>query len=183
MQRQLQPLPHLQPAADPALKQLLGVDCQWVNIKTADSCQQAAPCPPLMKQATQCKLLVREAKETRATESPAAGEKEGEEMLEAIRGVTGLLNSNQSVVAIGGAEEARCGSLQFFKPVAILLHQLESEQQGGEGFEGGVGQVSWWRPRGRKVKQKLVTIRKHQDGHSQVSRHPPKYCNRSPLPL
>ena len=138
MQRQLQPLPHLEPAAEPALKQLLGVDCQWVNIKTADSCQQAAPCPPLMKQATQCTLLVREAKETRAAKSPAAGEKEGEEVLEAIRGVTGLPNSNQSVVAIGGAEEAKCGSLQFFKPVAILLHQLESEQQGGEGFEGGV---------------------------------------------
>ena len=53
VQGQLQPLSHLQPAAQPGSKQLLGVERQWPNIKTADSSKQAASCPPLVQKAAQ----------------------------------------------------------------------------------------------------------------------------------
>ena len=69
----------------------------------------------------------RETKEAGSAKSSAAGEKEGEQLLEVVGGMT---NGNEDVVAIGGAEETNRRPLQLLKPVAILLHQLESYEQG-----------------------------------------------------
>ena len=114
----------------------------------------------------------RETKEAGSAKSSAAGEKEGKQLLEVVGGVT---NGNEDVVAIGGAEETNCRTLKVFKPVAILLHQLEGYEQGGEAFEGGGIEVLDWGERGGgEMQQQLVTIRKHKDGHSSVSRHSPK---------
>ena len=79
----------------------------------------------------------------------------------------GITNSNEGVVAIGGAEEANCWPLQFLKPVPLLTHQLEGDQQGGEGVEGGGRVVEVLEREAGDVQQKLVTIGKHEDGHSQ----------------
>ena len=82
-------------------------------------------------------MLGGEAKEAGSAKSPAAGEKEGEQLLKVVGGITGLTNSNQDVVAVGGAEETNCLPLQLLEPVAILTHQLEGNQEGGEALEGG----------------------------------------------
>ena len=71
--------------------------------------------------------------------------------MQVVGGITGLTNSNEDMVAIGGAEETNCRPLKFLKPVAILLHQLERDQQGGEGFEGGDIEVVEWGERGGEV--------------------------------
>ena len=86
-----------------------------------------------------------------------------------------MTNGNEDVIAIGGAEDTNRRTLQLLKPVAILLHQLESYEEGGEAFEGGGIEVLEWGERGAgEMQQQLVTIRKHKDGHSRVSQHSPK---------
>ena len=71
--------------------------------------------------------------------------------MQVVGGITGLTNSNEDMVAIRGADETSCRPLKFLKPVAILLHQLERDQQGGEGFEGGDIEVVEWGERGGEV--------------------------------
>ena len=71
--------------------------------------------------------------------------------MQVVGGITCLTNSNEDMVAIGGADDPNCRPLKFLKPVAILLHQLERDQQGGEGFEGGDIEVVEWGERGGEV--------------------------------
>ena len=56
-------------------------------------------------------------------------------MLELLGGVSGLTDSNNGVVAVRGTEEAKRGTFQLLQPLSIVLHQLESEQEGGEDVE------------------------------------------------